>query len=171
MNDSQKPIDKIKYILIQISKGNVNEEELIEILNHSEFIFNRHWNYQTFPNAYNLDIRVLPDIYTKCYNKMRNYSMIIKERINNSTKLIIDVLKIIPDYERLEMVYSIIQTINTPWEEINLNQQKLITDFERSTNSLDFQNIGNTSRTIMNKLANEVFDLKKHKPKDPKIEV
>jgi len=37
--------------------------------------------------------------------------------------------------------------------------------------AIDFQGIGLISRTIMDKLARQVFDAEKHKPKDEKIQV
>lgn len=38
--------NKIKYILVQISKQKGGEEYLIEILNHSQFKFEEHWKNQ-----------------------------------------------------------------------------------------------------------------------------
>lgn len=99
--DETELINKLKYVLIQISEKNGNENELIEVLSFSEFKFKKHWNSQTFPNAYNIDIKVHPDVFAKHYNNINRYASIIKERINNSTKLIIDVLKILPDYEKI----------------------------------------------------------------------
>jgi hypothetical protein len=164
-------IDKLKYILIRISEENKNENELIELLNYSELKFKPHKNNEYLPNVFNFEIKTLPEIYAKNYNNITKYILLIKDRISRSTNLIIDVLTILPDYSKIELVHSTIQSIYTPWEEINQNQQKLITDLKRSSDSLDFQNIGNTARTVMNKIANEVFDSNKHKPKDINKEV
>ena len=82
--------NKIKYILVQISKQKGDEDYIIELLNHSQFKFEKHWNSQTFPNAYNLEIFITPDVFTKNYSTISDIARITKSRINNSTKLIIE---------------------------------------------------------------------------------
>lgn len=158
--------NKIKYILVQISKQKGDEEYLIELLNHSQFKFEHHWNNQTFPNAYNLEIFITPDIFTKNYSTISDIARVVKSRINNSTKLIIDKLNILPDYNKLQLINSQVIPIKTEWLEINNLQQELIESLQRSTTTTNFQNIGNSARIIMDKIARTVFDLEKHKPKD-----
>ncbi|MBA7523718.1 hypothetical protein ES705_15851 [subsurface metagenome] len=155
---------------MQISKEN-SEKVLIEILKHSEFLFKNHWNQRSFPNLFNLRIRLTPAIYTKHYNKLGRYQQILNERLNNSSGLMVDKIEILPDYDKLELVNSEIIPVQTKWQEINKYQQRLIENFERSRDSIDFQNLGNTARTIMDKLARKVFDPEKHKPNDPEIKV
>lgn len=158
--------NKIKYILIQISKQRTDEDYIIELLNHSRFKFEHHWNNQTFPNAYNLEIFIIPDIFTKHYSVISDIVRVIKSRNNNSTKLIIDRLNILPDYNKLQLINSQVIPVQTEWQEINSLQQELIESLQRSTTTTNFQNIGNSARIIMDKLARTVFDLEKHKPKD-----
>ncbi len=159
--------NKIKYILVQISKQKGDEDYIIELLNHSQFKFEKHWNSQTFPNAYNLEIFITPDVFTKNYSTISDIARITKSRINNSTKLIIDKLNILPDYNKLQLINSQVIPVMTEWQEINSLQQELIESLQRSTTTTNFQNIGNSARIIMDKLARIVFDLEKHKPKDP----
>lgn len=52
---------------------------------------------------------------------------------------------------------------------INELQKKLIENIKMSNQSIDYQNIGNTSRTIMDKLARNVFDPLIHKSDNPEI--
>ena len=59
-------VKKIKYMQLQIAKKN-SEDELVDILNHSEFIFSNHWNQGSFPNAFNLEIKINPDIFIKYF--------------------------------------------------------------------------------------------------------
>ena len=47
MHDSEVE-NKIKYILLEISRNKKDEKYLIEILNHSIFIFESHWNKKSF---------------------------------------------------------------------------------------------------------------------------
>ncbi len=163
--------NKLKHVLTEISKSKGGEESIIQIIEHSSFEFERHWNYQTFPNAFNLEITVPADLFTKDYALIRNYEQIIKHRINQSSKLIIDKIKILPDYRRLQVINSKVFSVVTEWEEINQLQHKLIENLQRSVESIDIQNIGLISRTLMDKLARQVFDSNKHKPKDAKIQV
>lgn len=156
--------NKIKYILIEISKQKGGEDYLIELLKHSKFEFQAHWNAHVFPEAYNLEILITADIFTKNYSLISDLERIIKTRINNSTKLIIDSLTILPDYNKLELVNSQIIPVKTEWQEINELQQELIKSLQRSTTTTNYQNIGNSARIIMDKVARMVFDLKKHKP-------
>ena len=169
MKESQE-IKKLKYLLKQISKQN-SEKDLDEILCYSEFNLIDHWGQRSDPNLYNLEIKINPEVYAKNYNNISRYEGILSKRINDSSELTIDKLEILPNYEKLQIINSEIFPVITEWEEINQYQKKLLEDFERSTDSIDFQNLGNTARTIMIKLAREVFDPKKHTPIDSSKEV
>lgn len=169
MNESEL-VQKIKYILVQISKQN-EEHELVEVLNHSKFQFKNHWNQRSFSNLFNLDIKLTPEIFVKYNGRIDEFAKQLNNRINDSSELMIDKLGILPDYDKLEILKSEIFSVNTPWEDINKFQQKLIEEIKKSNDSIDFQNIGNTSRSIMDMLAREVFDSTLHKPNDPTKEV
>ncbi len=156
-------IKKIKHVLLEISKQK-SEPDIVELLKHSEFIFEDHWNQHSFPNKYNLSINMTPYIFTKYYDTINKYKEILDERMNNSTPLIIGKIEILPDYNKLELINSEIIPIKTRWEEINENQNRLIENLYKSKDSIDYQNLGNTSRTIMNKLAMKVFKEDVHKP-------
>ncbi|MFN3793758.1 MAG: hypothetical protein ACK4RX_03755 [Chitinophagaceae bacterium] len=163
--------NKLIHVLIEISKAKRGEENLIEILEHSILKFERHWNYEAFPNAYNLEILITPNIYAKNYHLKDVYTDLIKHRINDSSPLIIDKLKLLPDYDKLEIINSKVFSIITEWEEINELQYKLLESIKTSKTSIDFQNIGLISRTIMEKLASIVFDVNKHKPQKSEVSV
>lgn len=145
--------NKLKHILLEISKNKGDEESLIQVIEHSSFEFEKHWNNQTFPTAFNLEITITADVFTKNYSLIRNYEKIIRHRINESSKLIIDRIKILPDYTKLQVINSKVFSVVTEWEEINQLQHKLITNLQTSVESIDIQSIGLISRTIMDKLA------------------
>ena len=170
MKEEAPLVPKIKYVLKQISTQK-SENYMIELINHSFFDFEKHWNNKEFPNAYNLKIYLTPDIYSKYYGMKKDIEEIIRKRINDSSELLVPELKLLPDYEKLELLSSEVKPIYTKWEQINSNQQKLIEILERSTDSIDYQSIGNTSRTLMDKLARAVFKVKLHKADDPTIEL
>jgi hypothetical protein len=170
MNEEAPIVPKIKYVLKQISHEKL-EKYMLEILSHSFFDFEKHWNNQHFPNAHNLKIYLTPDIYSKYYGMKKDIEEIIKKRINDSFELLVPDLKLLPNLEKLEIIASEVKPIYTKWEEINLIQQKLIEILERSNGSIDYQSIGNTARTLMDKLARAVFNSELHKPNDPSMEL
>ena len=91
--------------------------------------------------------------------------------IRETTQIYINDIIIIPDYDKISIINSEVSIIQTEWDEINELQSKLIDLFKQSDGSIDYQNIGNSARTLMDKLARIVFDEKIHKPADPKIDV
>lgn len=159
-------IGKILHILKEISRKK-GENDLYEILEQSEFKFSDHWNQRSFPNLYNLEIRTAPELFTEYYDKKILFENILCGRINNSTPIMVDKLNIKPDYDRIQIINSQVELVQTPWEEINSHQKKLLDTLTKAKQSLDFQNVGLISRTIMERLAELVFDPKIHI--DPKL--
>lgn len=155
-------IDKILHILKEISRKK-GENDLYELIEQSEFEFSNHWNQRSFPNLYNLEIRTAPDLFTEHYDKQRFFENTLSERINNSTPIQVHNVEIKPDYNRIQIINSQIELVQTPWDEINEHQKKLLDTLTKAKQSLDFQNVGLISRTIMEKLADLVFDPEVHK--------
>ncbi len=170
MNQEAPLVPKIKYVLRQISEHK-SELYLIELINHSIFDFEKHENNAVFPNLYNVKVFLTPDIYSKNYYLKNDIEKIIKKRINDSTELEVPELNLIPDYSKLELLSTEVRPIYTEWEEINYSQQKLIELMERSIDSIDYQSIGTTARTLMDKLSRNVFNPEIHKTNDPNIEL
>ena len=169
MREEASLFPKIKYVLIEIAEKN-KETYMVEIINHSFFDYQESWNYGT-SGAHDIKILITPDIYGKHYNSKSDIEKIIKNRMVASTELNIAKVNLLPDYEKLELISSKVKPIYTKWEEINTGQQKLIETLKRSTDSSDYQNVGNTARTLMDKLARSVFNPDLHKSDDPTIEL
>jgi hypothetical protein len=156
---SRIDIKKFQHMLISISRD-ASEKEIVEILQHSDFIA----SYQSGTNWLILTLKVLPDIFSKHAIYILQYTNVLEERIRYTLNIPLDKLKITPDYDKLEIVDTRIQIIYTKWDEINQIQGKLFDLLKAGFDHIDFQNIGNTARTIMLKLAEYVFDPKKHIP-------
>lgn len=168
--EEKEKFEKITFLLRQI----YNERQskwLGEFLNYSKFEYEKHWNHSVHNYAFNLYVLVDPEVYIKNFSSMNDITSIIKGDIHKISILLIDKIKIIPDYASMQISNTEIVPVYTVWEEINRGQAKLVELLKRSSDSFDFQNIGNTSRTILQKLANQVFDPKKHIPSDSKIDV
>jgi len=71
-------------------------------------------------------------------------------------------IKFYPDLNRFQILNNTFTPVHTAWEEINSDQQSLINQLKAAKTTVEFQNIGNTSRTIMEKIADHVFDPTKH---------
>lgn len=164
--------EKIKYLLKQLADK--NEQKIIsEILSHSRFEYEFKptgglLNPKKFEgkivqsDVYNLKIYVTPTIFGDHYQFLSLIERDIRKSINNSTGILVDKLQVVADLDKLEVNEIEVTPIETEWEQINILQKKLISSIDLSKDSVDFQNIGNTSRTIMDKLSRLVFDSGKH---------
>lgn len=164
--------DKIKYLLKKLA--DIKEEKMVsEILSHSKFEYkfkpnggflsSRKFEGQSIQSdVYDLRIYVTPTIFGEHYQFLNLLEREIRNSINNSTGILIDKLKIVADLDKLEVNEIEVSPIVTEWEQINSLQKKLISSLDLSKDSIDFQNIGNTSRTIMDKLSRLVFSPDKH---------
>lgn len=164
-------LKKIKHILLGISQEN-NELAFAEIIQHSKFNAFQDQSFDSLlAGKVKLNIALTPSVFVKNYSQIDYYIKELQDRIKNISEIRIGKISIYPDYEKLELIQSEIIPITTQWEEINISQQKLIQAIEASNSSIDFQNIGNISRTIMQKLSNEVFNPSIHIPKMQGIDI
>lgn len=154
-------IEKLKYLASEICK-NKKDFACVDIIENSEFIhstYGKRYNWEA--SRYNVLFKVNPSVFIKYVDQIDRISGIIGHYMNissNNDILRIDSVKVEPDYEKISILNSEISIIQTPWEEINSLQKKIICDTKVANTSIDFQNIGNVSRTIMDKLARLVFN-------------
>ena len=159
----KEEVKKYKYIVKEIAKKG-SSIPLFRLIESAEFEFTQY-SYQKGPlNRYNLNLLVEPDRFTSAFKNIDKIQTYLKKVINKSSDLIIDEVRIKPDLKRLEILELEVQPVLTEWEEINQLQHKLLRDLSKSNESTDYQAIGNTARTLMNKLSNIVFDPEKHQP-------
>lgn len=109
------------------------------------------------------------------YKKYDGAQNAIKERIAKKYQEItgtrVRKVETIPDLTNFQIVQNAIITISTPWGEINDSQEHLIKLHRNAKTPVDFQNIGNASRTLLQKLANTVFNSAIHVATDPKTDL
>jgi hypothetical protein len=170
---SKIDIQKIIFLLRDVYQKSVNDTWLIQIITFSTFELKEHWNKTLSPDwlVFDMDVHLNHDIYSTHYSSIEVISRKFKNDINKISELTIDKLRILPDYEKMAIVNSQIKPVYTKWEEVNLDQVKLINLLKTSSDSFDFMNVGNTSRSILLKVSNLVYDHSKHKPNYPKIDV
>ena len=71
-------------------------------------------------------------------------------------------VNLIPDLSRFQLLNNQYQTIQTPWHDINSDQELILSMLKSAQSAIQVQNIGNTGRTILQKIANHLFDSSKH---------
>ena len=167
---TQTELKKIVYLLKKLYNSDRNRKWMSEILTYSRFIFKPHWKQRSIENLFDLNIYLDHEIFLKHISQNKTICSLIKDDLHLISEILINKIIISPDYEKMAISGSEIHPIYTEWEEINIGQQKLIEQLERSSDSIDFQNIGNSSRNILEKLANEVFKPGVHQSRDINID-
>lgn len=152
--------EKVIYIVTEIIR-NENDHSALAIMQNSSFVFEESNNRFTL-GSYYLEVKVLPEIFAKNYSHIERVKGLIQHYFFNSSNIVLSEIDIKPDYDKISILNSEVSIIETPWEEINNLQKKLIESMNNSNTSIEFQNIGLISRTIMEKLAKIVFNPKSH---------
>jgi hypothetical protein len=158
-------INKLRYLVAEICREN-NDLAALNVIENSEFrpaILQS--NYRWDSDSYNLFFDVNPQVYIKNVNHLDRISNTIRHYFNevaDPDKIYFDKVIIKPNYGKITVLNSKISIIITPWEEINSLQQELIEQMKIASSSIDFQNIGNSARSILDKLSRIVFDSKTH---------
>lgn len=115
-------------------------------------------------------ITVHPEIFKKHHGYLTQFENSIKYKSQIiAPDLRIKKISVFPDLEKFQIIANRIVPVYTPWEEINSDQNHLISLLRLAKETIDFQNIGNCARTLLQKIANTVFEEKKHVAEDPKV--
>jgi len=171
-----KNFDKTIALLIEYCKKDRNRNWIINLIENSDFSFSNYYaviggKAGTGDDYYDIMLNVEPLVYIEYLNNINDASETIQKDLTRITNLNIGEVQIMANYDRFEIIDSRIRPIMTEWEVINDVQQKMMNLFKQSDGSIDYQNIGNTSRTLMQKLAEMVFNAQIHIPSNSKINV
>lgn len=163
---------QVIYLIKEIAKEN-NFEKTLAVLENSEYEFKVYPQREYSVMFYNVIFKVAPTTFVKINKEIRSVKNTLVRLIKevSAKQVYINEVVIIPDYSKISIINSEVSIIETDWEEINNLQSKLIDLLKESDGSIDYQNIGNASRTLMDKLARIVFDKDLHKPEDSTIDV
>jgi hypothetical protein len=151
--------EQIQYLIYFFD--NEENTDFHEFLSHSEF----YWApdiYSIDSNTRFLNIISAPEIYKKYYTKLDSFKETIKNMIYEISGVKISRNKIKPNLKKFQISANRYVPVLTPWDEINKNQNILLRQFRESKESIDYQNIGNTCRMIMQQISNIVFDINIH---------
>ncbi len=103
-------------------------------------------------------IKLSPEIYKKYDTEKREIANQIKLKLQHLPNKRISGIQIIADLDKFQILRNNYQIIESPWDQINADQATLIQQLKLAESTVELQNIGNTSRTILQKLAEILFD-------------
>ncbi|MFZ0598169.1 MAG: hypothetical protein WAM46_14390 [Flavobacterium sp.] len=161
---------QVIYLIKEIAKEN-NFEKTLQVLNNSSFEFKVHQQYSYSDIFYNVTFKITPTVYVKLNADLKSVKETLRRLIKQVSQIYINEIILIPDYDKISTINSEVSIIETDWEEINNLQLKLVELSKQSDDSIDYQNIGNSSRILMDKLARIIFDPNLHKPDNPSIDI
>lgn len=165
--------EKILFLLKEIYQNDYSKQHYLDIIRFSKFDF-EEFTQTLFAKGfrlYKVTIHTEYKIYLRHYSYLDSLCKILKEDLTRISPLPVDKVNIVPDYSKIEIINSEIQPVYTEWEEINKSQFELLEQLKKTSTSFEIKNIGNTSRTILKKLATIVFKKEKHTPKDTTIDI
>ena len=160
MNNQEKMDEKLYQYLIHLLDTDATPD-LKEFLMHSDIYVERIYR-SGYENPEVLHFIVNPETYKKYQEEIQNFKYAIIKKVNQFPKKHIVDTKFYPNLKIFQIVNNSFKPILTKWDEINTDQSLLINQLRTAKEKIEFQNIGNTARTIMLKLSNHVFDPTKH---------
>lgn len=157
--EKQELSEKIYCYLIELYDNNRTT------LYHEILIHSKIYVQKLYPKK-RLIFIIHPEIYKKYDPQLESITKDIRQKIKQITNASFNEIHYIPDWNKFQILNNQIKTIITPWEEINQYQEKLNEQLKTADKPIDYQNIGNTSRILMQKLARIVYDKNVHKAPD-----
>lgn len=151
--------EDIQYLIYFFDKD--GSESIHEFISHSEFYYAPNI-FSAKGNERLLSIVSEPEICKKYYHQFDSFKTQIKNMLLEFTGVSIGKINIKPNLKNFQISANRYVPVLTPWQEINNTQSTMLEQFRKASESIDYQNIGNTCRTIMQKISNIVFDPQKH---------
>lgn len=146
-------------------------QDIFEFLKFSEITFHSTTPLFDVHSRYRFNVSVSPNIFKKYQNKLNEFKMLLTEKLRIARNINVTGINVEPNLNQFQIINNSYTLQVTPWAEINNMQEGLFNQLKHAQNPIDFQNIGNTSRTILEKLSNFVYKEGVHIPKDTKLDV
>lgn len=151
--------DCIQFLIHFFDKD--DSASIHEFVSHSEFYYATN-NLSGKIGARSVQILVNPEIYKKYYHQLDSFKDIISKTLQEFSDVDIYKILIRPDLRKFQILANRYIPAHTPWENINEDQDIMLMQLRTATKPVEYQNIGNTCRTIMQKISDIVFDPQKH---------
>ncbi|MEQ1790503.1 MAG: hypothetical protein ABL857_08675 [Rickettsiales bacterium] len=111
-------------------------------------------------------MKVDPEAYIKSYERgaldLNELAKIVAGEYQKFSDVKFNATEAKPELNKFQILPNAIKPILTGWDEINKGQDELIEQLSDAETEVEYQNVGNTSRTLLQKLAAIVFDPQKH---------
>lgn len=159
-NTDTKISEKLYQFLVHLFDTRTTYD-IHEFLLHSEIHVQIDFNSKLLTPG-DMHIIVDPEIYKKYNGSLNSFKSEIGSKYREFAHMTITGVQVYPNLNKFQILNNRITPVVTPWEEINSLQAHLIDQLRTAEKTIDFQNIGNTSRTLLQKVANHVFDPLKH---------
>lgn len=138
--------------------------DIHEFLLHSEIYIDAKTALFNIPDS--LTIIVDPEVFKKYSGMITRFKPSISKSYTQVSGERLSSVDVFPDLEKFHILKNSITPVLTPWNEINQIQTRLIEQLRTAKQTIDFQNIGNSSRTLLQKLAGLVFKPDRHKAEE-----
>lgn len=160
-------IKDVEYqYLLRLLKDDYDKKWLYEFLRQSEIAIESRKTFKGLSEKYfyTLYVNVDPEIFAKHFRLVNHWKSELASMYQQITTINVHKVEIFPNLEKYQIIHNDIVPAVTPWEEINNLQVKLIEDLRTAAETIDLQNIGNTSRTIMQRVSSIIFEPARHIP-------
>lgn len=161
--------EKIKNSFLYMNAG----EPLADFLKECEISIVRkdqHALASVF-STYFFTFKVPAQTFKKFESRHLFFQGKLKEGLHNYHQYDSVIVNLTADWDKLEAVSAEVRPVTTPWQEINSMQETLVSQVHTASSPISFQNVGNTARHLLRKLAELVFDAARHTPPDNKFDL
>lgn len=157
-----EPFDEKKYLYLLHLADRPEEKYLHEILLNSKLFLET--TFVAFPDSknYNLHLSIAPETYKKYQDLLNDFKILVKDKIRITFNMNIENVHVSPDLQNFHVFANKYIPQSTPWIEINEDQNQLLKSLQQAQSILEYQNVGNIARTIMQKITKLVFNEAKH---------
>lgn len=160
-------IDETTYQYLLHFYDRPGDELFSNFIRHSEIYIRQN----SFGNRANMEILLDPELYKQLGDNVENIKKVIAQKLDKIANLNIMLVHVRPDLRKFQILKNNYKTVQTPWDVINNGQNHLLNLLRSAQNTVDFQNIGNASRTLLQNISNIVFDPNKHFPDNDGIDL
>lgn len=150
--------DKVYHYMLDLFNTKTTQE-MYELLASSEVYYDKPTdNY----NGGTLFILTDPIIFKKYQYTTDKIAQQIRIKFEQITFNRVRSEECLPNLDKFQIIGDKIVPVQTIWEEINSMQESLLSQVHLAKNTIDFNNIGNTSRNILQKLAEHIYKPERH---------
>ena len=165
MTEEQKIKNSFLYMYGEEPIADFLKESEISIAKDERSAFNR------IHTTFEFTFRVPAQTYKKYETHLDFFQGRLKADLHKFHQYDSVLVYLTADWDKLEMVSTEVKPILTPWQEINVMQDALLSQIHTASETIAFQNVGNTARHLLRKLADIVFDELKHTPPNNKFDL